>query len=81
MLEEKTIALGSSGAELARDMACASGQTSSITLSHLRSASRAASFHACDLPVEAGVGPQMMAVRGEVQPAGIGAEAPRRTAP
>ena len=35
---------------------------------------------AFDLPVEAGVGPQMMAVRGEVQPLRIGGEAPRETA-
>ena len=34
---------------------------------------------AFDLPGEAGVGPQMMAVRGEVQPVGRRAEAAART--
>ena len=28
------------------------------------------------VPIEAGVGPQVMAVRGEVQPVGVGSEAP-----
>ena len=53
---------------------CASGQTSPITLSHLRSASAAASCQPFKLAVEAGVGPQMMAVRGQVQPLRRGAE-------
>ena len=34
-----------------------------------------------DLALEARVGPEMMAVRGEVQPSGIGAEAAARTDP
>ena len=68
----KTIASRDAGAELGRDLGLRRGPDLVHHLVPLAVGEPRGVVPRLDLPVEAGVGPQMMAVRGEVQPAGIG---------
>ena len=64
------------GAELARDMRLRLGPDLVHDLVPFAVGEARGVFPRLHMPVEAGVGPEVMAVRGEVQPLGIGAEAP-----
>src|SRR6185369_4827374 len=66
-----------SGPKLARDIGLRFGPDFAHHLVPLAVGEPRGVVPRLDLPVEAGVGPEMMAVRSEVQPSGIGAEAPR----
>ena len=71
MLDAKTIAVGRRCRAL-RDMALRLGPDFAHDPVPLAVGETRGVVPAFDLPVEAGVGPQMMAVRGHVQPLGIG---------
>ena len=72
--------VGLAGAELGGDIGLGLGPDLAHDLVPLAVGEPGGVVPRLDLALEAGVGPQMMAVRGEVQPLGIGAEAARRTA-
>ena len=64
--------VGPAGAELSRDLALRLRPDLAHDLVPLAVGKPRGVIPRFDLPVEAGVGPEMMAVRGEVQPVGIG---------
>ena len=68
------------GAELARDLGLGLGPDLAHHLVPLAVGEAGGVVPRLDLPLEAGVGPEMMAVRGEMQPVGIGRQAAARTA-